>query len=141
MVVGLVGEVFKFPPRSTIQQRLVESNTFTFQFRVVEVFKALALDRLQQLRPRTRLVLRMRFLQGFSRRPKKSAKLGPHSGSELGADFAPSTPAAHEDSDGPPMWCDEDVNHLLAGGPLLASTAQPLEGGSDGSGSSCGTNA
>ena len=39
-VVGLVGEVFQFSPRSRIQQRLVEWNKLTFQFPVVEVFKA-----------------------------------------------------------------------------------------------------
>ena len=66
-VVGLVGEVFKFPPRNRIHQRLVESNTLTLQFRVVEVFKALALDRVQQRHPRTHIVLRMRFLHGGSR--------------------------------------------------------------------------
>ena len=37
-VVGLVGEVFKFSPRNRIQERLVEWNTLTFQFPVVEVF-------------------------------------------------------------------------------------------------------
>ena len=123
MVVGLVGEVFQFPPRNRIQQRLVESNTLTFQFRVVEVFKTLALDRLQQLHPRTRMVLRMRFLQGVSHFSpcEKSAKLGPHLGSELSADVTPSTPAAYENSDGPPMWYDEDGervggSRLLAGG-------------------------
>ena len=104
MVVGLVGEVFKFPP--------VESDTLTFQFRVVEVFEALAQDRRQQLHPRTRLVLRMSFYSVFRTfpNPKESAKLGPHSGSELSADFTPSTPAAYEDSDGPPMWYGEDGN-------------------------------
>ena len=45
-------------------------------------------------------------------RPKKSARLGPHSGSELSADFTPSTPAAHvdtdsDDDDGPPVWWAE----------------------------------
>ena len=65
MVVGLVGEVFKFPPRNRIQQRLVEQITLKFQFLVVEVFKVLARDRFHQLHPRTRLVLRMRLLHVF----------------------------------------------------------------------------
>ena len=39
-------------------------------------------------------------------RPEKSATLGPHSGSELSADFTPSTPAAYVVSDGPPTWID-----------------------------------
>ena len=43
-------------------------------------------------------------------RPKKSAKLGPHSGSELSADFTPSTPAAYVDSDGPLTWVDDAGN-------------------------------
>ena len=64
----------------------------------MEVFKALALDRVQQLRPRTCLVLRMRFLRGVSHFSpvEKSAGLGPHSGSELSADFNPSTLSAHQ---------------------------------------------
>ena len=50
------------------------------------------------LHPRTRLVLRMRLLQRvFALLPKikKGARLGPHSGSELSADFTPSTPPAY----------------------------------------------
>ena len=41
-------------------------------------------------------------------RPGKSARLGPHSGSELGADFTPSTPAPYVDGDMPPTWIDGD---------------------------------
>ena len=40
-------------------------------------------------------------------RPGKSAGVGPHSGSELSADFTPSTPAAYVDSTGPSMWVDD----------------------------------
>ena len=40
-------------------------------------------------------------------RSGKSARLGPHSGSELSADFTPSTPAAYVDSTGPSMWVDD----------------------------------
>ena len=43
-------------------------------------------------------------------RPGKSAKLGPHSGSEMSADFTPSTPAAYVDSDGPLTWVDDAGN-------------------------------
>ena len=46
-------------------------------------------------------------IRTFSR-PGKSAKLGPHSGSELGADFTPSTPALYVDGDMPPTWIDGD---------------------------------
>ena len=56
--------------------------------------------------------MQMRNSRGFSHfsPSEKSAKLGPHSGSELSADFTPSTPAAHVDSDRPPMWDDEAGN-------------------------------
>ena len=40
-------------------------------------------------------------------RPEKSATFGPHSGSELSADFTPSTPAACVDSIGPLTWVDD----------------------------------
>ena len=59
------------------------------------------------------LTMQMREVKGFFvlfPRPKKSAKLCPHSGSELSVDFTPSTPAAYEVSDGVPMWDDEDGN-------------------------------
>ena len=39
-------------------------------------------------------------------RPEKSAGLGPHSRSELSADFTSSTPAAYVVFDGPPTWVD-----------------------------------
>ena len=73
-----------------------------------------AQTRIQLLHPFA-LVLRMRVFQVvFALFPggKKSATLGPHSGSELSVDFSPSTPAAHVDSDGPPMWDDEAGNTL-----------------------------
>ena len=93
MAVGLVGEVFKVHAQDRIQQRFMEQNTLTFQFLKivveVEVFSVYAQIRIQLLHPRTRLVLRMSFLQGvFALFPRgKSARLGPHSGSELIADF------------------------------------------------------
>ena len=48
---------------------------------------------------------------------EKSAALGPHSGSELSADFTSSTPAAHVDSwvDGDDVWIRIDSVH----GPYL----------------------
>ena len=61
---GLVGEVFKVS-LDRIQQRLVEQNTLTFQFRVVEVFTVYAQDTFLLLHPRIRLVLRMRLLHLF----------------------------------------------------------------------------
>ena len=41
-------------------------------------------------------------------RPGKSAGHGPHPGSELGADFTPSTPAPYVDGDMPPTWIDDE---------------------------------
>ena len=41
-------------------------------------------------------------------RPGKSARHGPHLGSELGADFTPSTPAPYVDGDMPPTWIDDE---------------------------------
>ena len=90
-------EVFKVLSQDRIQQHCTLSRPLTFQFRAVEVFKALAQGRVQQPLHLT-LVLLMALGKGFfALFPswKKSAGLGPHSGSELGADFAPWTPAAY----------------------------------------------
>ena len=61
-------EVFKVHALDRIHQRFVEQNTLTFQFLMVvaeeEVFAVNAQIRIQLLHPRTRLMLRMRFLQG-----------------------------------------------------------------------------
>ena len=85
---GLVGRrVNKVSPRDRIQLRFLEQNTLTFQFRVVEVFEDLVMDKVQQLHPLTHVVLRIaadEAFTGFSRtfpQHKKSARLGPHSGS------------------------------------------------------------
>ena len=61
-----VGKVFKVYALERIQQRLVEQNTLTLQFRAVKVFKVLARDRFQLLHPLTHVVLRMRLLLCFS---------------------------------------------------------------------------
>ena len=53
-------EVFKVS-LDRIQQRFLEQNTLTFQFRVVEVFKDLLMDRIQQLHPLTHVMLRMQL--------------------------------------------------------------------------------
>ena len=53
VAVGLVGEVFTVYPRDRIQKRLVQQNTLTFQFRVVEVFTVYAQERFLLLHPRT----------------------------------------------------------------------------------------
>ena len=77
----------------------MEHSTFKFQsLKVVvagEVFSVCAQTRIQLLHPFT-LELRMRFFQWvFALFPEgKSATLGPHSGSELSADFNQWTPAA-----------------------------------------------
>ena len=62
---GLSGEVFKVYAQDRIQLRLVEQNTMTFKFRVVEVFKIYVQDRFFQLLHPHRLVPWMRFLKGF----------------------------------------------------------------------------
>ena len=103
VVDGSVMEAFKVSPRDRVQQRFVDQISLTFQFLVVEVFKASSQDRVQRLRPllRTRLVMWMKRLQGvFSTllQNQQSARLGPHSGSELGAVFNPWTPAAYGNS-------------------------------------------
>ena len=91
-------------PKDRVQQRFVEQIPLTFRFHVVEVFKVSSQDRVQRLRPLLRtfvLVPRMSRFKGFFRtfpQMKKSARLGPHSGSELGADFNPWTPAAYAES-------------------------------------------
>ena len=80
-------EVFKVS-LDRIQQRLLELIVLTFP---VEVFKALAQDRVLPHRVvcmRTQMLEFKGFFASFPRR-KKSAGLGPHSGSELGADFTP----------------------------------------------------
>ena len=88
---GLVRQAFKVSPRDRVQQRLVEQISLTFQFRVVEVFTD------QLLLPGA---VDEASTGGFRTLPRsqKSARLGPHSGSELGADFDPWTPAAYADS-------------------------------------------
>ena len=62
VAVGAVGEVFKVNALDRIQQRLVEQNTLTFQFRVVEVFKVFARDRFRLLHLLTHLVMQMMLL-------------------------------------------------------------------------------
>ena len=117
---GLVGRrVFKVSPRDRIQQRFVEQITLTFQFHVVEVFKVLVMDRVQLLHPLTHVTLRMRHplplpppLPKKKNKKQKSARLGPHSGSELSADFSSSTLSAQQQSTSPAMeretWVDGD---------------------------------
>ena len=57
--------------------------------------------------------MQMREFKGFFRTLpcwKKVQSWAPHSGSELSADFTPSTPAAHVDADGTPMVDEEAGN-------------------------------
>ena len=106
VAVGAEGKVFTVYAQDRIQQRLVEQITLKFRFlMVVEVggvFTAFAQDEFLLPHPRTRLVLWMSILSRFFAHPQnqKSARLGPHSGSELSADFSSSTLAsqlAHAD--------------------------------------------
>ena len=110
VVDGSFEEAFKVSRKDRVQQRAVEQITLTLQFlRVVAGLEVLKVSSraLLVLHPRTRLVPWMGLLQGFFAllpKSKKSAGLGPHSGSELGADFNPWTPAAYADS----MVLEED---------------------------------
>ena len=113
--------VFKFSQGQNSTAFVVQ-NMLTFQFCVVEVFKVYAQDRFLLLHPLTHLVLRMRFFRMVFRTYPPCGKkcvVGPHSGSELSADFTPSTPAAYEDSDEPPMWYDEDGNAWVVFWPVV----------------------
>ena len=103
-------------------QRFLKLFVLTFQFRAVEVFKALAQDRVQQPLHLT-LVLQMKLGKGFSHFSpvEKSAGLGPHSRSELGADFAPWTQAADAES----MAIDDDIRHMMPKEILDAVDLQP----------------
>ena len=80
--------VFKVFPLDSVQQRRPSCTSLTFP---VEVFKVLALDRfhqrlrlftLQLVRTMTRMCLAKGFFRTFPR-PKKSAKVASHQGSEL----------------------------------------------------------
>ena len=97
MVVIASVVVFSVYTQDRVQQRLVEQSIFlqrlpsrslTFQFRVVADFsilhRRLPVCRVQQINCSFAL---------FTRK-EKGATLGPHLGSELGADFTSSTPAA-----------------------------------------------
>ena len=97
-------EAFKVSPRDRVQQRFVEQIPLTLRFHVVEVFKVSSQDRVFRTFV---LVPWMSRFKGFFRtfpQMKKSAGLGPHSGSELSADFNPWTPAAYAES----MAVDDD---------------------------------
>ena len=105
VVAGVVEEAFKVSLRDRIQQR-TWSRTLTFQ--LVVVFTVFSQARVLPHRA-VCLTMPMREFKGGFRtfsRPEKSAELGPHSGSELSADFTPSTPAAYVVSDVPPTWID-----------------------------------
>ena len=82
-----------------LQQRCVEQITLKTRFRVLEVFKVSSRDTLLLLHPSTRLVLRMRLLQGFSALFTKLKSAG-----LVAADSSPSTRRAY----GVPMAVEED---------------------------------
>ena len=105
VVAGAVEEAFKVSLRDRVQQR-TWSRLLTFQ--LVVVFTVFFQARVLPHRAACLTMPMSEFKGGFGTfsRPEKSATLGPHSGSELSADFTPSTPAAYVVSDGPPTWID-----------------------------------
>ena len=82
VLVGLVREAFKVSPRERFYQRLVEQISLTFPFRVVEVFKVLVMDRVQQPHPRTQAFAGWRFFA----LSQKSAEVGQQEGAGVVAD-------------------------------------------------------
>ena len=66
-----------------IQQRLLEQITLTFQFRVVDVFKVLVMDRVQQLHPLTQAFAGWGFSH-FSPKQKKCGLYSVHAASSAG---------------------------------------------------------
>ena len=81
-------EVFKVYSQDRIQQRFAASKPLTFQFRAVEVFKALAQDSCPA-GSSSHSGAANEVGQGVFRifsPGEKSAKIGTHSGSELSAD-------------------------------------------------------
>ena len=109
MVDGSVLEAFKVYLRDRVLQRFMEQITLTLQFlRVVAALEVLKDSSrvLLALHPPRSPAVDEAFTGVFRLFPqiKKSAGLGPHSGSELGADFNPWTPAAYAGS----MVLEED---------------------------------
>ena len=74
VVDGAVMKAFKVSPRDRVQQRSVEQISLASQSLRVVVFKVSSQDRFLLLHPRTRLVLWMRLLQGFSHFSPNSKK-------------------------------------------------------------------
>ena len=109
----------RFLAKTGVQQRAVEQTMLTLQFLKVvagrEVFSVFAQTRIQLLHPHALFAVDEPF-QGFFfshfSPEEKSAGLGPHSGSELGADFNPWTPAAYAES----VALDDDESEGGVGG-------------------------
>ena len=78
-------EVVKVSSQDRIQLRLTSSKPLTFQFRAVEIFKALAQDRVQQLLHLT-LVLQMKLGKGFFRTFPRGKKCGDRSALGVGTE-------------------------------------------------------
>ena len=108
--IGAVGGVFKVYahgrgcragrkglPSFSQRQDLVEQISLTFQFHVTEVFTRPVSAASSSHSPGAVDEALQWVFARFSKN-SKSASLGPHSGSELGADFIPWTPAACGDS-------------------------------------------
>ena len=96
------GGVFKGYAQNRMQLRLSSSKPLTFQFRVVEVFQALAPGQGSAASSCHVGAADDAGLGFFFRtfpREKISAGFGPHSRSELAADFNPWTPAAYAESE------------------------------------------
>ena len=99
-------EVFQFFTQDKVQQQS-QSKSLTFQFRTVAASsKILVSHRFHKK------LLGKRFKCFFSTFPRrrKSAQVGPHSWSELSADFTPSTLRAQQQSTSPAMERETWVN-------------------------------
>ena len=99
VVDGSVKEAFKVSLRDRVPQRSVGQVSLTFQVRVVEVFTDLfSAASSSHSSGAADEVFTWFFSSHFSPTSKKCA-VGTHSGSRLGADFAPWTRTAHHDEE------------------------------------------
>ena len=103
VVEGWAVEVFKVSPRNRAQQRFMEQISLIFQFLTVVLEGGLQgfLPGQGSAASSSHVGSAEEAGHGFFPtfpRWKKSAGLGPHSGTELGADFNPWTPAAYAES-------------------------------------------
>ena len=92
---GRVRRLQCFRPRTEVQQRFPSSNSLTFQFLTVKVFKVSCQDRVLRHLLNFQLVLQMTRLMGFSHFSPESATRPLHTGSALPPHSSPWTPPAY----------------------------------------------